>query len=685
MTGITAGGIGSGLDVNGLVSQLVAAEGQPLSLRLARQEAGIQAKLSAYGSLKGAISSFQGALGALKSSAAFQTRSATSSKTDVLTASASTTAAAGTYSLTVSNLASAHSLATTSFTNLTDVVGAGTLTFSFGTTVYDAGTDTYTSFTEDTSKPAKTVTIGSTNQTLAGIRDAVNAANIGVTASIVNDGSGYRLTFASSNAGVQNSLQVTVADNDGNNTNTSGLSQLAFNASATNLQQTVAAQNAALTINGLSVSSQTNTLTNAIDGVTLNLVTAGSSTVSVSLNKGAATSSIDSFISAYNSLVDTIKSLTKYDSSTQTGGPLLSDSAARSIESQVRRMIGAPVSGVTTTYSSLASLGILTDSKTGKLVKDDTKLQKALDTNFNDVAAIFATYARPTDPLVKYVSSTSSTAVGTYEVNLSQYQKAQNASAGYHSGTAISVPITIDNSNRSLRLSVDGVDTGSFDLTNNTYASGAAMAAEVQSAINNDADMLAAGKSVAVSYAVDHLVITSNSTGASSAVTITGGSSLTVLGFNAGTSTAGQDAVTAALVGTINSSSATTEITSDGHFYLTGGVSDKTAALKLEILGGSTGARGSVQFSRGLAEQLDTYLTEVLKNNGMLDARTDGLNASIEDINDRRAALERRLTDLETRYRAQFSALDALLGQMRTTSDYLASQLATLPGTQARS
>ena len=267
---LSSPGIGSGLDVNGIVSKLMAVESQPLN-DLNTQEAAYQAKISAYGSVKSALSTFQTALSSLTDPTSFQSLSATVGATGVLAASAAAPAVAGNYSIEVTQLAQAQKLASSGFASTNTVVGTGTLTFDFGT--FDG-----TTYTPNGATGSQTVTIGSGQGTLAGIRDAVNAANIGVTATIVNDGSanGNRLVFTSTNSGASNSIRVSVADADGNNTDTSGLSQLAYNPSAAvgagkNLVQNVAAQNALLNIDGIAVSKPTNTITDAIQGVTLNL------------------------------------------------------------------------------------------------------------------------------------------------------------------------------------------------------------------------------------------------------------------------------------------------------------------------------------------------------------------------------------------------------------------------------
>ena len=281
--GITATGVGSGLDIDGLVSQLMAAERAPMDRRLLKRESNITSDISALGSLKSALSDFKGNLASVNSLSTYQQRNATNSNTDALTVAPSASAALANYSVSVEGLAAAQSVAVRStFIAPSSEVGTGTLTFTFGTTGYTPDTgnpannanDTYDSFVAKAGVSTKTVTISNADSSLSGVRDAINRANIGVSAAIVNDGSGYRLVMTSDATGADNSVEISVADTgDGNNTDNNGLSRLAFNSSVgtTNAYQTVAAADAAFTVNGLSLSSDSNVVANALDGLTVTL------------------------------------------------------------------------------------------------------------------------------------------------------------------------------------------------------------------------------------------------------------------------------------------------------------------------------------------------------------------------------------------------------------------------------
>lgn len=383
MATISSLGVGSGLDIRGLVDQLVAAEVLPTSNRLDIREATLQAELSAFGTLKSVLSSLQGSLQAL--SDVGPGRTATSSHTELIDVGAADHSAPGHYEIEVSALAQAQSLASTAYTSPADIVGSGTLTFQFGTTDYDAQSDTYNGFTANPERSAETLIIDDTNNTLEGIRDAINEASIGVNAAIINDGSGYRLLLSSDDTGAANSLQISVTDDGG-----SGLTNLAFDGSATNLEQTIAARDALMVINGLSVSSSSNSVNDVIDGLTLMLKGAEPGEivrVDVARDEGAVRESINAFIDGYNTLIEQIEALTGYDPDTQQGSTLTGDSTIRTVVSQLRNSLLTSVEGASETYDYLVDLGLESDAD-GRLSLDGERFDAALQEDYEGVVSL---------------------------------------------------------------------------------------------------------------------------------------------------------------------------------------------------------------------------------------------------------------------------------------------------------
>ncbi len=400
MATISSLGVGSGLDLTSLVQGLLEAERVPVEQRLTRREVELQAELSAFGNLSSALSSLQSAISPMKTITTGRT--ATSSAPDVLGVTVSDTADVASYSVTVDRLASAHSLASAAFANRTDVVGTGTLTFTFGTTSYDPATDTYSGFVANPDKTPASITIDSSNNTLEGIRDAVNAADIGVTASIVNDGSGYRLLFSSDDTGAANSLEVTISgDGDGNDTDNSGLSRLAFNSAATNLQQTVAAQDAQITLNGLTITSPTDTISTAVDGLTFDLKQVSSTPVqvNVTLDRASVRSVIEQFVKGYNEAFDEMAKLTSYNPETGEAGPLLGDSLVRGLQAQLRGQLVSSPSVENTYIRSFVDLGVKT-TESGGIEIDSSKLDAALNDHFEEVVRFLNAAGAPLETIM---------------------------------------------------------------------------------------------------------------------------------------------------------------------------------------------------------------------------------------------------------------------------------------------
>lgn len=672
MASLSAAGIGSGLDVNSLLQQIVDAERGPKESQLTLKEAQLQAELSAYGSLKGAVSTFQLTASKLKSSISFASNSVNISNTDLLTATASSVAHEGSYTVEVQSLAQSHALASIAFDELTSVIGNGTLTFDFGTTDYDPGTDfqtgddTYTSFTSNPDRSSQSVVIDNSNNTVEGVRDAINAADMGVTASIVDDGSGYRLLITSDDQGLANSLEITVDEGGAasDNIDNTGLSQLAFNSDATNVEQTQAASDAAITVNGLTISRESNTITGAIHGVTLNLLSAdvGNPTqLTISQNTSNAETNIGKFVDAYNELVTLFNGLTEYNAETGQGGVLLGDNTPRNLINQIRREIGSSINNGST-YTSLSSIGITTQ-RDGTLALDSSDLADAIENDFESVAQLFYANAEPSDPDVSYISSAAVAVEGNYAVRVGAL-----ATHGILTGEAVSGPVTIDGTNNTFSLSVDGTSSGTITLNQATYADMDALAQEIEDQINASTALSDNGLGVTVAYVDDHFEISSTSYGSDSSISIASQNSS--LGFtSSATETSGTD-ISGSIGGKVG--------TGDGQLLTALG-------LTLEIAGSATGSRGRVVYSQGVAGKLDAILNQFLSSSGQITSKTDSLNDQIEDIAEQRETLNKRVAAIEARYRAQFTALDALIGQLNTTSNFLQQQLDSLPKIQISS
>lgn len=378
------------LDVQSLVAQLMAVEQRPVD-KLNAQVTSYQAKISSWGTISGLVSGFQSAITGLTTN--LQGYSATPSDTTKFGASAASNAVAGNYSLNITQLAQSQNLVAAGQVSATTAIGDGsptTLTFDFGT--IDLGTPptgtlsggTYTGATfASSSSGTHSITIDSSNNSLQGMRDAINTANMGVTATIVNDGSGtpYRLALTSNATGINSSLKISASGGDGSISNL-----LAYDpAGVQNLNQTVVAQDANLTVNGITISSHTNNVVDAIQGVTLKLnqVTSSATTLSVARDTNAINTAVTGFISAYNSMASQLTSRAAYGNATTPGGSLAGDGIVRAMQDQLRNIFNTPVTGGI--YSSLAQVGV-SFQVDGSLKLDSTVLNNAINNNFSDVS-----------------------------------------------------------------------------------------------------------------------------------------------------------------------------------------------------------------------------------------------------------------------------------------------------------
>ena len=648
---IQSAGIGSGLDVNGLITQLMAVERQPAAL-LDKKTSGYKAKLSAYGSLSSTLATLQTAAGAVTSLSKLRAVGASVADTSLATASAAPGTRAGSYALEVQTLAQSQKLNSVAFASTSTTVGAGTLTFEYGT--YSGG-----AFSLNADKPSTSVVISAGQDSLAGVRDAINAASGGVSASIVNDGSGQRLVITSKDTGIANALRIGVVDDDGQNTDAAGLSRLAYNAATggtSNLSEAAAARNALIVVDGVSVTRATNTLTDAIEGVSLNLLKAASgttTTVSVARNIDTAVSAVQGFVQAYNNASASLRSLSAYNADTKTGAVLQGDSTLIGVQSRLRAMLGGLVENAGG-YASLSEIGIAF-LRDGSLLTDSAKLRAAFNDPVKDVASVFAAVGTPTDSLVKYSAATASATAGNYALVVTQL-----ATRGSASGSAPAALTITSGVNDTLELSVDA-ESSTVTLTPGTYTA-STLASMLQSSINGAAALVAAGAGVDATETGGTLTLTSKRWGSAAGVTLTGGTALAGL-FGTPGSTPGVDAA-----GTIGGTAATGS-----------GRNLSALGLTVSVEGGSTGARSTLGFSRGVADQLGTLISGLL--NESITARTSGLQRSIKDIAARRDAFDFRMTKVESTMRKQFTALDTMLSSMQNTSSFLTQQLANLSKT----
>ncbi|MBW7470428.1 flagellar filament capping protein FliD [Marinobacter sp. F4218] len=374
MAGISSLGAGSGIFSADLVDKLVNAERQPTELRLNRRENEAESKISAFGALRSALEALRTPLETLASSDGLKALTATSTNESVAAVNVDpATASRGSYSINVTQLAQAQSLASATFADTdTTTVGTGTLTF----TVNGVSTD---------------VTVDGSNNTLQGLADSINDSGAGLSAGIVDTGSGFRLVLSSDESGLQNAIQVSVADSDGNSTDGSGLSQFAFDGTASNLTETVAAQDALLEVNGIAVSRSSNNVENVVEGITFDIRSLGASTIKVERDPDEVAGRVQEFIDKYNALKDVINKASGYSAGSGSSGILSGDSTIRNIERDLRSAFTAIPAGMeNSSVRTLADLGIKTDPGTGRLEFDDSVFKEKLESDPQAVTALLS-------------------------------------------------------------------------------------------------------------------------------------------------------------------------------------------------------------------------------------------------------------------------------------------------------
>lgn len=357
----------AGLDVQSLVSQLMAIERQPID-KLNTKVSDFQSRISSFGTLSGLVAGLQTAAQGLKT--ALQGFGATPADASILSATASSSAAAGTYTIEVSRLAKAQTLASVGQASQTTAISGSatptTLSISIG----------------GVAQPDITIPTGAT---LQGVRDAINSAKFGVTASIVNDGSAtpYRLVLTADEAGTSKAISnISSSDVDLN-------ALLNFDGTAGSaMEQKVIPQTALFKVNNIDIEGNSNTYTDAIQGVTLTLKkeTATSTTLTVARDTAAVKTAAEKFIEAYNALYGQLKSRSAFKTATSAGGSLAGDTTVRQMLNEMREIISTSASGGTLSY--LSEIGITTQTG-GGLKLDSIKFNDALEQDFADVSNLF--------------------------------------------------------------------------------------------------------------------------------------------------------------------------------------------------------------------------------------------------------------------------------------------------------
>ncbi len=660
---ITIDGLVSGIDTETIVNGLLEIQQQQLD-RFTLRRSEIVAKQAVFKNLEASLVSLRTDASRLArvQNSPFSRKTVTISDESVIAASGSSAAIPGTYRLTVDNVARAHQLATQGFADADSEITQGTIELRVG------------------SGELQTITVDDSNNTLQGLADSINATNSGLSASVIKDasagGTPYRLLLTASDTGTEN--QISITSNLG--ASGGGAGQPVFDLdnpvqAATNAQVTLGSGAGAIT-----VESTDNRIDDLIGGVTLDLLNdSGGSEITVSVVRDTATAvtAVEDFVNGFNATMDFIDGQSLFNAETNEGGPLLGNRAVIGIQQKLRSTLVSVVPGVNRSANRLSAIGI-TVSDNGKLVLNRTQLERVIAGNeegvsTDDVRRLFSLDGESTNSGISFLLGSSRTRASTDPIQVDITQAAERASVS--AGTALAESTVIDDTNRTLEIKVDGT-TGTITLDQGTYTR-QELANHVESLINGSASL--PGRTVRVGLNSDALTITSETYGKTSDLLISGGTSLAALGFTAGTADVGRDV---AGTFTVNGQ---TEVAKGSGQFLTGDPDNATTAdLRLRVTlqpsQVTAGVEGELTVTRGLAATLDEVLGDLLQpGDGGLATIDDGFDQQLDSL---QVALDRQQVLFDAQQESlisQFVALESSLSQLQTTSQFVSSQLASIP------
>ena len=629
--------LGGGLDVRGLVDQILFAESAPIR-RVEEKQDKVNLKIQAYTDLVSKLTELEGKIAALNDTEKFAAKLATSSNSDVFTVAADSNALNGTHQITVSRLALLDNFASdATFTTSNDVIGTG----SFDLTV---GSET------------TTITIDPTNSTLTGLRDAINDSGAEVNANIINDGSGFRLTITSKDTGSQNAISI-----DNNTLQLAGGSPFTFARTHENLLL-VSDLDAELKIDGLLVTSGSNKVEGVIEGVTINLlgISSGPLTLTIADDTDTVKESIQEFVNAYNDAYSFVNSQFLYIEDVGSG-TLAGESLVRSIQSDLSTIVRNAVSGLPGPLNNLQFAGVEIQGD-GTLQIDDSRLDDKLENNFLDVKKMFLAFAETSNSSLTFLGVGPETLAGDYEVTISQLAEAATLTSPHSISTTLQTDET-------LTFSL-GSENSVVSLTSNMTID------DVVSAINTqlDTDSIALTASKDGS---DNLVITADNKGASTSFTVVSDIASPIPGQGTGFDTTGSSDAGEDLMGTIKD-------TVSGMVYAAKATADNVLVgddgpvkgLRVQFDGSSTGVIGTLTLTLGYAEQLqrelegltDTVTGPISDTKTRLEERVESLEDDIESLEGRLLVRERFLLE-------QFAQADAALRQLSVLQSTINSQI----------
>jgi flagellar hook-associated protein 2 len=662
---ISALGTGSGIDANKLADQLTEVNKAAQAGRLTSQKTLLETQISDYGLMRSSLSKLETAAAALGSADTFNAKALSIPDTKLIgITKLDSKAIAGSYQLKVEQVAQAQSLSSGTFASMTAPVGKGSLVIRLG-----EWNPAVNDFEVDASKTGATITIDDNNNSLTGLRDAINKANIGVTASIVSDGGSYKLLMTAK-TGAKNEIEITATEDPG----APGLVALNFNEATRNLTQQQEGLDAKVRINGLLVNRESNQITDVVGGLEFDIFSSSlSETISITITEDKATAEkvIRDFVAAYNTFKTEVEVLVGFDAESKEYGSLRNDSLAKNLMQGVRNILSSSVEGLGANFSSLSNIGIRTKLDGSlEIIENQENLdfRAAMDKNFDQVRDIFVPKTASSAGDIEVTKFSANSKPGSYEVVITQ-QPSKGKLTG--ADVALAFPIDTTGKNYSFTFSLDAATSSSISLPSaKVYASGAELAAEFQSLINLDTNIKDAKTNVAVSFTAGKLVFTSDSFGSTSKVAFTAvGADMADLGISAVAGTNGTD-----VGGTIDGVAAF----GFGNVLLPA-IGSKAEGLSMLVQPGATS--GTITFSRGFSGSLTGLLNDFLKTSGLIKERETNIGKDIVKVEKNEEALNRRSDAYRARLMAQFQAMESIVRSLNSTGDFLDGILDRLPFT----
>lgn len=647
----SVGGLASGLDTNSIISQLIELERIPIT-NLETRKTKLNAKLSAWQEANTRILALKDKMTALSLGTSFNARTLTSSDETIVKGTVTSSAEVGTYYVTVNSVARSHQIRTDGdgYTDTTATrLGTGTLSISVGTGA------------------AKNITVDDSNNTLTGLRDAINRSGAGVKATIVNDGTTdtpYHLVLTSNTGG--SAGQITIGST-GTIPTFNTVVQTAENASVTMGEGAGA----------ITVQSSTNEVAGLIPGVTLNLQSkdiAKTVAVTVGEDTAPANQAIKDFVTQYNNLVDFIDKQFKFDANTKATGTLFGDASLRAIQADLNNKLFGKPEGLNQDICLLSQLGITTSVGSNKLTIDETKLGEALSDHLGEVKGLFTTIGDATSSSVSLISATDKTIANgaTYAVEITAVATQARVTAGVAQTEAL---LTDE------QLTINGQ---TIDLTAGMTQD------QVISEINESSTttgIVASRTDINGQGVGNYLTLTRTAHGSAQTIsgisTVSNGSTatsgfgnvlvtLTSTGGEAGT---GTGAVGIDVAGTINGEAAT----GIGQTLTGNSGNANTDGLKLRITASAPGSYGTITVTKGIGTQMAEYLDFVTwTGTGAVKTSQSSLQSMIDDIAKTIVTMESRVASKKERLVVQFAQMESALARLQSQSSQLASQIAGL-------